>query len=519
MNRNKLTLFLTLLLCVFSLKTYALGLQLGLGFTAPVVVDGGSVPALPEAHLFLSIGNSHDIGRDDALGGDIFPAKVWQWTQGGIFTQPVAAQLDHVDENSDEYAVDISFTQDYLAANPSINRLVMVPNADRSTGMVSGHWSFQPSDHPNLLTDSVVRYNAAYAQLVSDGFAVTTAGVFYHNANPDYSDSDYDTHREDIDGLIAYLRANLIGGADIAIVIGGGMNNQQFSGRTTNDALFQANLLGVEYRNIGVASYDTINPRYGYSDNLPVANKAGDGIHSDRAGDITKGHLRYNSLLRAAVNAEPNAPFSNLASWAGWDAFIDFRSGTGRDMTGNGNHLIRNGVPLIRFEGITQQLVFDRPSGSSRYYRAGSTTGVSYTKSVFIKFDTLDTQGLMQDSDNGTRFFLTSSGNELRAYHTSSSDRVDFPRGDLATGQYYLITVTYDSASTTMKIYLDGVLKDTNTSVGAHSLSGGEYIGAQNGSGAGKMEADMAFVGYRSTVMTLTEIQDLNTAAQSLIVP
>ena len=98
-------------------------------------------------------------------------------------------------------------------------------------------------------------------QLVSDGFAVTAAGVFYHNANLDYDTSDYDTHRDDVDGLITYLRVNLIGGASIPVVIGGGMNNTQLSGRTTNDALFQANLLGAEYRNAGVASYDTINPR------------------------------------------------------------------------------------------------------------------------------------------------------------------------------------------------------------------------------------------------------------------
>ncbi len=480
---------------------------------------GGAQPAVsnssaPTAHLFLIIGNSHSIGRDAALGGDLFPANVWQWTQGNVLAQPAAAMLDHIDDVATDFTPDISFSQDYAVANPAVDRIVFVPHAGGTTGFVTGEWAY--TDTPNLLSAAVTRYNAAYAQLVGDGFAVTAAGVFYHNANLDYDSSDYDTHQNDIDGLIAYLRANLIGGASVPLVIGGGMNNTQLSVRVTNDALFQANLLGAEYRNVGVASYDTINPRYGYSAGLPVGQS--DSIHADRAGDIIKGHLRYNALLRAAVNTAPNDPFQSLSRWTNWDAFIDFRSGTGRDMTGNDNHTTRIGVPLIRFDAVTEQLVYDRPGGSDRYMRAGSTLGVSYTKTVFVKFDTLVTQGLMMDSNGETRFFLSNSANQVRAYHSSSSDRVNFSRGDLTSGQYYLITVTYDSASTTMKIYLDGVLKDTNTSVGVHSLSGGEYIGAQNGVAGNPLDGDIIFAAYSDVVFDGSAVSALNTAAQELVV-
>ena len=480
---------------------------------------GGAQPAVsnssaPTAHLFLIIGNSHNIGRDAALGGDVFPANVWQWTQGNILAQPSAAMLDHIDDVATDFTPDLSFSQDYAAANPAVDRIVFVPYSGGGTGFVTGEWAY--TDTPNLLSAAVARYNAAYAQLVSDGFAVTAAGVFYHNANLDYDTSDYDTHRDDIDGLVAYLRVNLMDGASIPVVIGGGMNNTQLSGRTTNDALFQANLLGAEYRNAGVASYDTINPRYGYSVGIPIGQS--DSIHADRAGEIVKGHLRYNALLRAAVNTAPNDPFESLSSWADWDAFIDFRSGTGRDMTGNDNHTTRVGVPLIRFDAVTEQLVYDRPGGSDRYMRAGSVSGASYTKTVFVKFDTLVTQGLMMDNNGETRFFLSNSANQVRAYHLSSSDRVDFSQGDLTAGQYYLITVTYDSASTTMKLYLDGVLKDTNSSVGAHSLSGGEYIGAQNGAADNPLDGDMLFVAYSEEAFDDPTVSALNTAAQGLVV-
>ncbi|PCI99042.1 MAG: hypothetical protein COB14_06805 [Alphaproteobacteria bacterium] len=475
--------------------------------------------ASPTAHLFLSIGNSHNMGRDTALGGDIFPANVWQWTQGGALAQPVAAQLDHVDENADEFAVDLTFAQDYTAANPAVDRIVFVPHADRSTGFSSGDWAY--TDTPNRLSEAVARYEAAYTYLVAQGFDVVHAGIFYHSSNPDYNDSDHATHRDDIDGLFAYLRTNLTGGAGVPIVIGGGMNATQFSGRPTNDANFQANLLGAERRNQNVAIYDMINPRFGYSAGLPVAQF--DSFHADRAGDITKGHLRYNALLRAALNTNPQAPFDSLTSWSFWKAFHDFRSGTERDLSGNANHLTQKDAvtnpALIKYDSAVEELVYDRDAGGTdRYWQAGAVLGTSYTKSVFMRFDSLDTQGLMQNSGGGTRMFLSSGSSALRVYHGSSANRVEFSNTNITVGQYYLVTATYDAVATTMKLYLDGALMDTNTNVANHALVSAEYIGAQNGSGAGQMDGAMMFAAYLDGVLELATVQELNTAAQGLVV-
>lgn len=481
---------------------------------------------MPTAHLILSIGNSHDIGRDNANAGDAFHAKVWQWTQAGVLAQPAAAMLDHVDDVATDYSPDVTFAADYIAAHPSIDRLVFVPHAKGGTGFAdamegSGNWSVDTT--PNRLTEAVSRYNDAAAALVMAGFTVVHAGTIFYNANPDYNLSTWDVHRDQIDRFVAYLRGHLTGyTASTPIVIGGGMNNKEFSARPVNDALFQANLNGTHKRLNYVGTFDTINARYGYSTGLPVPQV--DSFHATRAGDITIGHLRYQALVRAAANADAKAPFGALSFNAALIAFWDFRTGTPRDMSGHGNHLVRFGTnpPLYRVDSQIDQLAWIRPASStSRVHQLPMALPASYTIAVYVKLDDLTAAtAFLQKADGATanqhRLQYSASNADVRAGHGATANAVTFPASLLDTTNYHLITLSYDAATTTMRLGHNGTVQATNTAVPAHASTSGSFLGAATSGAGNPLIGKMAFAMVANRALTNVELSELWTAASSL---
>ncbi len=489
----------------------------------PCVSPIGGTPAGQTAHMFLDIGNSHEIGRATADAGDAFDAKVYQWTQAGALEQPPAAMLDHQNDVPTDISPSLSFSDAYIARNPAVTRVVHVPHAQGSTGFSGGQWA--ADDVPNDLSEAVARFNAAHAQLISDGFTVTVVGAFYHANRPDFDNNTIPQLQVDIDAMIDYLRANITGGANLPVIIGGGMTQTQLTARNIpNDLGFQGVMDGSYIRKANVGSYDWINQRFGSTlPGLPVMTD--DGVHADRAGTLTQGELMDTALIRAQANSAPNDPFQSLASFSTWDGFHDFRSGTGLDFSGNGNDLIQadavTNLALTKFDtSNANTFVFDRDDGDTdRYWHVGAPLGASYTKAIMLRFDDLNaTEGIWQNVSDGTRFFYTVGSNEIRAYHDTSSIRVTISGNSITLNKWHLIVITYDEPTTTMRAYLDGVLIDTNTNVAAHPAVVNEALGAQNLSGLRPFRGGMLFAAYADTVIDQTAITALNTAAQSLLI-
>lgn len=468
-------------------------------------------------HLIVSIGNSHMIGRVVAQG-ETFNAKVWQYGVAQTLVQPEFAMLDHIGDGSNDLSPMLTFSDDYITANPSVGYVVFVPRAEGSSGFSDNEWAADQT--PNNLSDVVTQHNNAKTALEAIGLTVITKSVHYHASRPDFDDNTPDQLAVDIDAMIDYLRTNLDGvDTTLPVIIGGGMTAGQLAGRATNDINFQSVYNGVNHRTPYTWNIDMINPQDGLTTGLPVLTF--DGVHADHTGELTKGHLHYNALLNAVTNDKPNDPFQSLSSWADWKTFHDFRSGTGLDFSGNGNHAVQIDAvnpALMRHDTLINDIAYIRPDGTNRYWQTGAVLGQSYTKAVFIKFDDLSTQGVMQDIVGGTRMFLSSGTNAFRAYHNSSAVNANFANSNITIDQYHLIVVTYDASTTTMKSYLDGVLMNTNTSVANHSRTTPEAIGAQNLTGTGVFNGGMVFAAYSDEVMELADIQALNTASQSLII-
>ncbi|MBL4761240.1 MAG: hypothetical protein JKY93_00905, partial [Gammaproteobacteria bacterium] len=175
----------------------------------------------------------------------------------------------------------------------------------------------------------------------------------------------------------------------------------------------------------------------------------------------------------------------------------------------------------MKYDTVTRSMVYDRiAADGQRYFHAGVQLGTSYTKALFLRFDDLSaTIGIFQNHDEGVRFFYTVGSNEIRAYHGSSSVRVGISGNDITLGKWYSLVVTYDEPSTTMKIYLDGVLKQTNTAVAAHPAIVNEAIGAQNLAGLRGFRGAMMYAAHSYSAMDQTAITALNTVSQNLVTP
>ncbi|MGH1377312.1 MAG: LamG-like jellyroll fold domain-containing protein [Alphaproteobacteria bacterium] len=480
-------------------------------------------PASQIVHLIISIGNSHMIGRVVAQG-ETFPTKVWEYGVAETLVQPPFAMLDHNGDGQNDLSPMLTFSEDYLAANSSIDRLVFIPNAQGSTGFSNNVWA--ADQVPNNLSEVVTRHNDAKAALEALGYTVVTRSVHYHASRPDFDSNTPEQLTDDIEAMITYLRANLDGvDATLPVIIGGGMTASQLAGRSADDVNFQSAFNGVKNRIPYTWNMDMINPQDGYETGLPVMPY--DGVHADHAGELAKGHLHYNALLNALSNDKPNDPFESLSMWNDFVAFHDFRSGGGLDYSGNGNHLTLADAanpPLMVHDTATggvDAIVSTNTNGAAnRYWHMGVPLPDSYTKVIMVRFTDLDgTEGIFQNHDQGVRFFYTNGANEIRAYHDNSGVAVSISGNDINLGEWHTIAVTYDQATTTMSIYLDGVLKETNSGVAAHSGTVMEVVGAQNLVGQRPFRGDFVYAGYTASAMSQTQITELHDASQTLLTP
>lgn len=123
---------------------------------------------------------------------------------------------------------------------------------------------------------------------------------------------------------------------------------------------------------------------------------------------------------------------------------------------------------LLMFQiGFSQQgaaLDFD---GVDDYVSCGNILPVSYTKEAWVYVKSLNSQNNIisgGDSDGLHAFWIPNSSGKLSAGHNGDWYAVE-DSVPLSIDTWYHIAVTYDAATTTMKLYKNGVLIDTNTEV------------------------------------------------------
>ncbi|SFA72958.1 Por secretion system C-terminal sorting domain-containing protein [Flavobacterium swingsii] len=131
--------------------------------------------------------------------------------------------------------------------------------------------------------------------------------------------------------------------------------------------------------------------------------------------------------------------------------------------------------------------------GANDYVQMGNIMPATYTKEAWFYVSNLGLQNnLISGGSDGQHALYPSTtyGNRLSAGHNGTWNAVQDPT-PIVVNTWYHVALTYDVATTTMKLYKNGILVSTNTSVppfiGGSALRLGSYDAASNQLG-GKLD-------------------------------
>jgi hypothetical protein len=226
------------------------------------------------------------IGRAayDSNGGHPAGTRQWGRATGNNTLIDAAYPLQHWDPNAGQMGLDLSFSDDWVAANPD-TPLVFMPGANGGTGFSNTAWRVGFSRY----NDAVTRLNLLFAE--NPGFVL--GGFLWHQGEQDQAMASA-TYEGYLDAMIAGLRSDVTaaGGATPFVL-----------GQTAPDwHTGNAGRLAI------LAVIDDTPNRVAYT---AVVSSAGltttDNTHFDAASLRTLGSGYYTKLLVAAAHA-PSAP-------------------------------------------------------------------------------------------------------------------------------------------------------------------------------------------------------------------
>lgn len=124
--------------------------------------------------------------------------------------------------------------------------------------------------------------------------------------------------------------------------------------------------------------------------------------------------------------------------------------------------------------------------GSDDYVTCGNIMPATYTKEAWFYVSNLGLQNNLISGGNDGQHALypsVSYGNRISAGHNGTWNAVQDPT-PIVANTWYHVALTYDAATTTMKLYKNGVLVSTNTNVapfiGGNALRIGSFDNGQN---------------------------------------
>lgn len=135
---------------------------------------------------------------------------------------------------------------------------------------------------------------------------------------------------------------------------------------------------------------------------------------------------------------------------------------------------------LLSFYGGAQPATGLDFDGVDDYVSCGNILPPSYTKEAWINLTSLAFfNNIISNGGSGDHAFWApaSDGSRLEAGHNFTWNYVQDPT-PLVAGVWYHVAVTYDAATTTMKLYKNGALVSTNTAVPPFANGNGVSIGA-----------------------------------------
>jgi len=219
-----------------------------------------------------------------------------------------------------------------------------------------------------------------------------------------------------------------------------------------------------------------------------------------RAGDLSSSYLQglvddiriYNyartqKQILEDMNAGHPAIGSPFGSYAGFWDFEKMYAITAYDSSINDNDGTLTEQEMWTTKGrIGNALIFD---GSNDYVDVGDQSELDFTDSLSISawiktsqssgsYPAIAGKGYLQAGVNGYGFFLNSDDSYDIAFQTRNSSTLSqVDGGDVNDGKWHFIVGVRDHSKNTSKIYVDGLLKDTDTTALSSGYSSAAYFG------------------------------------------
>lgn len=257
--------------------------------------------------VILCVGQSNMVGVGDPLdvvNFDPSDSRVWQYAGSGSYQGQVIVAVDPLWHEAQGVGVGhaMAFARKYVRTVPANRRVLLVPSAHSNTGFnnindPSGCWLHDHGGTAKDLTKyAVAQANAALA--LDPGNRLVA--ILWHQGEADAGILTTTQYQADLDGLIAYLRANITGAANVPFVLG----QMLPEGIIATPAR-----AGINTVHVGAQSRLT---RTGFWYGPTGYVKTSDGLttHYNAAGQRLNGPLAYAALLRARVNVTGTAPLA-----------------------------------------------------------------------------------------------------------------------------------------------------------------------------------------------------------------
>ena len=182
---------------------------------------------------------------------------------------------------------------------------------------------------------------------------------------------------------------------------------------------------------------------------------------------------------------------------------------TWTDLSGNGNNGTLTNVGAI-FHEIGSHFKFNELlTAGTGYVEMGDIVTTSYTKNIWFRTNAANNNNLMSGaSADSTVFWCAGTERYIAAghhnrYNPNSNAIVEYDSGS-TTGlrTWHNACVTYSSAGTTMKLYVNGVLVDTGTEVAPIQLS----LHIAGYSNQYELSGDVAYASLYSRALNAEEV-------------
>ncbi|GBF27561.1 hypothetical protein MnTg02_02615 [bacterium MnTg02] len=467
--------------------------MLGLGLNIFGRAPQGTAPGFD---VFLIAGQSNNLagtGLDTEI--DVSHPDVFQWGREAPNNNVIILAdepLDHVVLEAGKIGYALAMIRDYYIPNAhlaAVRDVLLIPTALSASGFADNRWNAGD----DLYEDAVLRVNTA----IDGNPGSVLKGILWHQGEDDVGSA---TYLDALDAMIAAMRSDIVAASATTPFILGGMVPfwvDAATDRRVQQGRIHGTLKRLTYTGFADPELPTV---------IEKAVPATDSTHYDAPTQRELAERYYNAWLAAQSNDDISAPsYSFDTDLVG---YWRFETGSFEDRAGSNDPTV-TGSPVLTFDTTYNEIVYSADGGD--YLETSLQLPNSYTKSIWVKMNAGGGSRNIMSSKTGAadQHFLyhDSSAAHFAAGHQNNFTQI-VSSFSPSNDTWYHLAVTYDEASSTLTLYIDGSEEDqvTDATVGG---SGFRDVAMATISGGSTFTGELRHARIYDRALTAAEVLEV----------